>query len=98
METRLLEPTIKKIALPNKFHSKKIDLRKLYDILKDNSSFQPTYDTDINPSQNWVTITFTGTAKVFSNGTVTTNLNLPNSALIEIFDKIYIAYIKEALE
>lgn len=98
LETKLLQPTIKKIALPNKKHFKRINLEKLFESLKSNNSFQAHLDREINPSQNWVSINIVGEAKIFSNGTVTTNLNLPDEALIEIFDKLYKAYILEVLE
>ena len=98
METKLLAPVIKTIALPNKKYGKRINLEKLFSNLQNIESFKPHYDKETNPSQNWVGVTITGNARFFSNGTVTTNLNLPNEALIEIFDKFYKAYILEVLE
>jgi len=98
MKTELVQPTIRKIALPNKKTGQRINLEKLYMSIKGVDSFQPQYDKDSNPCQNWVEVTISGKAKFFSNGTVTTNLNLPDSALIELFDKFYKAYVKEVLE
>jgi hypothetical protein len=98
METELVQPTIRKIALPNKKYGIRINLEKLFEMIKDVDSFKPQYDKDSNPCQNWVEVTISGKAKFFSNGTVTTNLNLPDEALIELFDKFYKAYIKEVLE
>ena len=98
METRLVSPVVRTIALPNKKTGKRINLEKLFTNLKGLETFKPEYDKETNPSQNWVAVTITGKAKFFSNGTMTTNLNLPDEALIEIFDKFYKAYILEVLE
>jgi len=98
METILEQPVIKKISLPNKKYGKRINLEKFFCNIQDIESFKPQYDKDSNPYQNWVEVTITGKAKFFSNGTITTNLNLPDSALIEFFDKFYKAYIIEVLE
>lgn len=106
MDLELIPPTIKQIRLPNhkEFKNnnadrgKKIDLQELFQILCVNESFKASFDTDSNPRQNWVTINISGQAKIFSNGTVTTNLNLNNEALIEFFAKFYSEYIKEAIK
>jgi hypothetical protein len=98
METCLVPPLIKKISLPNKKHDQKIDLNKLFTNLKTNESFQASYDKRKNPYQNWVEIIITGKARIFSNGTATTNLMLPDEALIEFFDKLYKAYILDCLK
>jgi len=97
MDTCLVPPIIKKISLPNKKYNQKIDLNKLFQSMKTNESFQAQYDKRKNPYQNWVEITITGKAKIFSNGTATTNLMLPDESLIEFFDKIYKAYIKDCI-
>lgn len=106
-----IEPMLKKIALPNKItdkrekrlikypgYGKKINLGILHKLLQNNSSFCSSYDKDLNPNQNFVTIKISGTARLYSNGTVTTNLNLPDSSLEMFFEKFYEAYIKECLE
>ena len=103
METCLEQPTIKKISLPNKNlgskdYQKKINLEKLYYKLKKESTLKSEYDKDSNPYQNWVTIQIQGTAKIFSNGTTTTNLALPNESLVTFFDKFYKAYVRDCLE
>jgi len=98
MDTILEAPILKKISLPNKKYGKRINLKKFYENIVDIESFKASYDTEINPYQNYVEVTISGKAKFFSNGTITTNLNLPDSALIEFFDKFYKAYIMEVLE
>lgn len=106
MNLELIPPTIKQIRLPNhkdfkilnSDRGKKINLQELFKILCANQSFKASFDTALNPRQNWVTINITGQAKIFSNGTVTTNLNLNDEALIEFFAKFYKAYIKEAIK
>jgi len=105
MNVELISPIVRQIRLPNhdlykinnSERGKKINLQELFNILCTNPSFKSSFDVDVNPRQNWVTIQITGQAKIFSNGTVTTNLNLPEEALIEFFAKFYQAYIKEAI-
>jgi hypothetical protein len=63
-----------------------------------NPSFAAKRDTDLNPKQNWVELNIVCKAKIFSNGTLTTNISLNDSATIVLFDEIYKAYIKECLE
>lgn len=106
METELVRPKITQVRLPNhpEFklsnpeRGKKIDLQELYYNLKSNDSFKASFDIDTNPRQNWVTINISGQAKIYSKGTITTDLNLNNEALIEFFAKFYSAYIKEVIK
>jgi hypothetical protein len=98
IETILLPPNVKKISLPNQKRGKRINLHKLLVNLENNSSFCAKMDSDANPKQNWVELSIVGRAKIFSNGTATTTLNLPNEALIIFFEKLYRAYIEECLE
>lgn len=98
METELVRPKITRISLPNYKKNKKINLHELYFNLKSNESFKASYDTDSNPKQNWVSLNIVGQAKIFSNGTVVTDLALPDEALIIFFDRLYSAYIKEVIK
>jgi len=106
-----IEPMLKKIALPNKItdkrdkrlvkskdYGKKINLVLLNNALSNNSCFVSNYDKDLNPYQNYVSIEIRGTARFYSNGTVTTNINLPDESLTIFFEKFYEAYIMECLE
>jgi hypothetical protein len=98
MDTILLKPTIKTINLPNKKHDQKIDLNKLLISLQTNQSFNAEFDKRKNPYQNWVEITIQKKARIFSNGTVTTDILLPDNELITFFDKIYKAHILECIK
>jgi len=98
LETLLVVPNVRKIALPNKKHGKKININCLLNSMSLNESFKAHMDNDLNPYQNWVEINIVGKAKIFPNGTVLTDINLPDEALIVFFDKIYKAYVKECLE
>jgi len=108
METKLIPPKIKTIKLPNQKYDKKINLFKLLNVLDDVSfTFKATFDKDNNPKQNWVYLEiighekelhYKGFAKIFSNGTITTTINLPDVVLVNLFDKIYKSYITEVLE
>lgn len=100
----LLEQTAyTKISLPNKNqgskdYGKKINLQKLHQTIQDNRTFKTNYDTDSNPYQNYIELTITGKARIYSNGTITSYLNLPKEALIEFYDKFYKAYVRDTLE
>lgn len=98
LDTVIVPPTVRKINLPNKKHGKKIDLQKLVSVLDVNKSFKASMDLDSNPYQNYVEISIVGQARIFSNGTMTTTLNLPDEALIIFCDRLYKAYIAECLE
>jgi len=108
METKLVPPKMRTIKLPNKKYDRKINLFKLLNELDDVSfTFKATMDKDNNPRQNWVyleivghekELKYDGVARIYGNGTVTTTINLPDSVLVNLFDRIYKAFIKEVLE
>ena len=102
METRLINPVIRKISLPNQKQGHKINLDKMFKNLLTDKNFEASYDKRKNPYQNWVEIKvamhFEGKAKIFSNGTTTTDIGLPNDLLLDLFESIYINYIKSCTE
>jgi hypothetical protein len=102
METRLVTPAIRKISLPNQRESKKINLDKAYKQLATNPQYEAQFDKRKNPYQNWVDIkvqmNFEGHAKIFSNGTATTDIALPDELLLDLFEAIYVQYIKHCVE
>ena len=99
---------MRRLKLPNQKYDKKINLFKLLNTIDDVSfTFKATMDKDTNPCQNWVYLEITGhekglkyngVARIYSNGTITTTINLPDGVLVNLFDKIYKAYITEVLE
>lgn len=97
-ETTIIQPTWKKIALPNKKKGTRIKLNELLTELQTNESFKARMDKDLNPNQNWIEININGKLKIFSNGTAVTNLDLPDESLIVFCEKLYNAYVREHLE
>ncbi len=98
MESVFVPQAQKVIALPNKKIGRKINLRKLHDLIKGKETLNPKYDTRSNPCLNYLEINVSGSIWVYANGTAKTNLNLPDESLLLFFDKLYQAYMKECLE
>jgi len=100
------QPMMKQIVLPNsekhrglsQDKKKRINLPKLHNKFMVEGLFKSDYDKDSNPFCNYVELTFVGKARIFSNGTITTNLNFPDEELLLLFERLYNITIKDCLE
>jgi len=93
-----VEPMMNKIQLDMK--GKKIDLQKLNKLFCAEGLYKSEFDLDSNPSCNFVMVDFviTGKARIFSSGSITTNLKLPKNSLAELFYYMQETTIKECLK
>ena len=97
IQTKNRKPTAKPMLheIQLDLRGNKIDLEKLHRLLMAKGQYKSNFDTDSNPYCNYVTLKFEGTARLFSNGKITTNLNFPQEALIDLFWALHKANIME---
>lgn len=107
--TKIQPTTHRKLKLPNglpltKDRNKKINLEQLYQQLQGEKQYLAEYDKHTNKYQNYIKITIKGSNiiqgqfRIFSNGTITTNIGLTEQVLIRFFDAFYYIYVRDTLE
>ena len=92
----VVTPMMKRIVLD--MQGRTIDLQKLHDLLKSEGLYQSNYDKDSNPYCNYLELEFSGKARLFSSGKITTNLNFPDEDLKELFYRMQTGTIMQCLK